>query len=92
MTRITVKKLVWDNWNLNHIQKHKVTREEIEKGVKNFIVHEKAKSGRYALFGRVKTRILTIIVKREKTTVYYVVTARDAARKERKKVYEKEKK
>ena len=29
MTKIIVKQLVWDEWNLEHIKKHQVTKEEI---------------------------------------------------------------
>lgn len=91
MTRIVVKQLVWDDWNSDHIKKHQVSVEEVEVVARNLITHEAAKHGRYAVFGRVGMRILTLVIRREKPTVYYVVTARDAARKERKKVYEKEK-
>lgn len=92
MTRIVIKELVWDKWNREHIQKHNVTVREIEIAAKNLVVHEKTKEGRYALFGRTESRILTLIVKRERQSVYYLITARDAAKKERRRVYEKEKK
>ncbi len=91
MTRIVIKELVWDEWNLKHIGKHNVTVEEVKAVAQNLITHQKAKKGRYALFGRVGSRILTLIVKKEKQGVYYIVTVRDAAKKERKNVYEKEK-
>jgi uncharacterized DUF497 family protein len=92
MTRIVIKELIWDKWNSEHIQKHKITVLEVETVAKNLIAHEKAKEGRYAVFGRVGSRILTLIIKREKQSVYYLITARDAAKKERKNVYEKEEK
>lgn len=92
MTRIKIKEIVWDEWNLEHIKKHNVTREEVEKVAQGFVIHAKAKSGRYALFARVDKRIITVIVKRKSKTIYYVVTARDSTKKERRKVYEKEKK
>ncbi len=91
MTRIVIKELVWDAYNVQHIKKHNVTVQEIEIAVLNLIAHEKAKGGRYAVFGRAGSRILTLIVRREKQNAYYLVTARDAAKKERKNVYEKEK-
>lgn len=91
MTRIVIKKLVWDEYNSIHIKKHNVTVDEVEKIAKNIIVHKKAKKGRYLLTGRVENRILSIAVNRKGSGIYYPVTARDAARKERKSVYEKEK-
>lgn len=91
MTRIIIKKLIWDAYNIEHIKKHNVTILEIETIARNLIAHERAKEGRYAVFGRVGSRILTIIIRRERQSVYYLVTARDSAKRERKKVYEKEK-
>jgi len=37
MTRIIVKKLLWDDWNREHIKKHNVTVKEIEIAAKNII-------------------------------------------------------
>lgn len=92
MTRIVIKKIIWDEWNTQHIQNHNVLIEEVESVAQKFITHKKAKKGRYALFGRVGARMITIIVRRESLGVYYPVTARDSAKKERRHVYEKEKK
>lgn len=91
MTRIVIKQLIWDDYNRKHIQKHTVTVEEIEAVAKKFIVHERTRKGRYLIIGRNASRMLTIIINRKGTGIYYPVTARDAAKKERQKVYEKEK-
>lgn len=91
MTKIIVKKLNWSEWTIEHIRKHTVTIKEIEEAAKNLITHKSGYKGRYVLTGRSGTRILSVIVIREKTGEYLVITARDADRKERKKVYEKEK-
>ena len=92
MTRIIVRYLVFDKYNLEHIKKHKVTRDEIEKVGKNFIYHRKTHTGRYLAVGRVDLRIITIVFRRISTGKYYPVTARDASKKERKDLYEKENK
>lgn len=91
MTRIVIKKLIWEEWNTEHIKKHKVSQSEAEEVSKNMLAHQKVKQGRYAVIGRIGSRILTLIVNRIGTGIYYPVTARDAAKKERRKVYEKEK-
>ncbi|OGE37559.1 hypothetical protein A3B45_00895 [Candidatus Daviesbacteria bacterium RIFCSPLOWO2_01_FULL_39_12] len=91
MTRIIVKKIIWDEWNVEHIRKHNVTQREVEEISKNIITHKKVKLGRYSIFGRVSSRILTVIINRKATGIYYPVTARDAAKKERRRIYEKEK-
>lgn len=92
MTRIIVKYLVFDKRNLEHIKKHNVTRDEIEKVGKNFIYHRKTHTGRYLAVGRIELRIITIVIKRVATGKYYPITARDASKKERKNLYEKENK
>ena len=92
MTRIIVKYLVFDKRNLEHIKKHNVTRDEIEKAGKNFIYHRKTHTGRYLAIGRAGVRIITIVIKRVSTTKYYPITARDASKKERQDLYEKENK
>lgn len=92
MTKVTVREIIFDSENIEHIKKHKVSAEEAIQTGKNAIYHERVKQGRYLVVGRVEKRLISIIVKRKGTRRYYLVTARDSARKERKKVYEKEKK
>lgn len=91
MTRIKIKKLVWDEWNIEHIKKHNITVAETEKAVQNFIAHKKSKKGRYLAIGKSGSRLISMVIRRESTGVYYLVTARDSSKKERKEIYEKEK-
>lgn len=91
MTRIKIKKIKWDSWNLEHIIKHKVEVEEIVEASKNLYFHRKTDKGRYLAVGRTGTRLLTLIINRESVGIYYLITAFDTAKKDRKKVYEKEK-
>ncbi len=90
MTRIIIKTLRWDAHNIEHIKKHHVMRSEVEVAAKHVTWHKKAHHGRYLATGRSGARILSIVIRREKETTYYVVTARDASREERRKLYEKE--
>lgn len=91
MTRIIVKKLIWDEWNIEHIKKHNVSQNEVEEIAGKIIAHKKAKKGRYLIIGRVGLRILSVAINRKEVGSYYPVTARDSDKKERKIVYEKEK-
>lgn len=91
MTRIVIKELIWNEYNLEHIKKHNVTVVEAEEAVKNFITHKIGKKGRYIATGRSGSRLISVIVRRIETGIYYPVTVRDAAKEERKRVYEKEK-
>lgn len=91
MTKIVIKKLIWDDYNVEHIKKHNVVQNEVEELAENIITHKKARMGRYLIMGRVGSRILSVAISRKGVGIYYPITARDAAKKERKKVYEKEK-
>lgn len=91
MTRIKIKELIWDEYNIEHIKKHNVTVSEAEEAVENFIVHKTGKKGRYIAMGRSGTRLISLIVRRVSSGVYYLVSARDSSKKERREIYEKEK-
>lgn len=91
MTRIIIRKLIWDQYNIEHIKKHNVTVQEAEEAVKNFIAHKKGKSGRYIAMGRSGTRLISLVISRVTIGVYYLTTARDSSKKERKEIYGKEK-
>ena len=90
MTKIKVKTIIWEEWNVKHIKKHSVTESEVRSTALNFTYHEKTHNGRYLIVGRCGLRILTLIVRRLESGKYYLVTARDSSKKERKKLYEKE--
>lgn len=92
MTRITVKKVTWDKYNIKHIIRHNVTIKEAESALKQAIAHKKGYGGRYIVIGRTDKRILSVIVRREGPNKYFVVTAWDSDKKERRRLYEKENK
>lgn len=92
MTRVTVRVIVWNKYNVKHIRRHNVTKSEVINAIKNTPVHQRGYNNRYILIGRSGKRILSIIVRREKANTYFVVTARDSDKKERRKLYEKEQK
>lgn len=91
MTRIVIKRLIFDQYNLAHIKKHRVTQEEALEVGRSFFYHRKTHTGRYLAIGRMGTRIITLIIKRETPGKYYLITARDSSKKERKRLYAKEK-
>jgi uncharacterized DUF497 family protein len=80
-----IKSLVWDAWNIEHIKNHGVSVKEVEEIV-SFKDKRSLKSyqRRLIILGRTKKkRLLTIVLAKEKQTAYYVVTARDMSKKER---------
>lgn len=91
MTRIKIKELIWDEYNVEHIKKHNVTVIEASEAVKNFITHKGGKKGRYIAIGRSGVRLISLVVKRVSSGVYYPVSVRDSSKKERREIYEKEK-
>lgn len=89
MTRIIVKTLLWDAYNIEHIKKHHVTRSEVEAAANHITWHKRTHHGRYLATGRSGSRILSVIIRRKDKKTYYLVTARDASRDERRKLYER---
>ena len=89
MTRIKIKFLIWNDWNIEHIKKHNVQIGEIIEAGKNLYFHRKTVENRYLAVGKSGTRLLTLILNRKATGRYYLVTAFDSGKKDRKKVYEK---
>lgn len=92
MTRIRISQLVWDDWNVKHIKKrHNVSKKEVEEAISNISAHRMGHSKKIILIGRSGKRLIAMILGYEKGNKYYPATARDADRKERRLVYEKEK-
>jgi len=80
-----LKELVWDDFNSRHILKHKVNKTETEQACNNQKLVLSAKNNRLLLIGKTnKGRILSIVLVKIKPGKYYIVTARDSSRKERK--------
>ncbi|RLI78635.1 BrnT family toxin [Archaeoglobales archaeon] len=75
-------RLIWTENNISHIAKHGVSIKEVEEAVKDrnaiMLRHRK----RYALIGSAWGRILFIILEKVNSE-YYVVTARDATEREK---------
>lgn len=92
MTKIIVKELIWDEWNVKHIKKHDVEVAEAEVAGYHFVYHRVTYDGRYLAIGRSGLRILTLVLKRLSTGKYYPISVRDSSKKEREGLYEKEKK
>lgn len=93
MTRIVIRELVWDETrNVRHIRKHNITKGEVEEAGRNLIYHRKVKRKLFLAVGKSGKKLIAIILVWEQTGKYYVATARDASKKERRDAYEKENK
>jgi uncharacterized protein len=81
---VTVRRLRWDPWNVEHIARHEVTMEEVEGVCRGEPLAQQSHQGRMVLIGPTPAgRVLAVILEPEGFGVYYPVTARPASRKER---------
>ena len=80
-----IDELRWNDWNEDHIARHRVEPSEVEEVVFHRSHHlARIRDDRYLVIGRTDSgRLLSIIVDRDGGAVFFVVTARDAAPKER---------
>ena len=82
---ITVRRLVWNDWNVAHIARHQVTPGEVEEVFRGKYVVRPSYKNRYAVTGPTSSkRILTVVVEpTERTGQFFPITARPASRQER---------
>jgi uncharacterized DUF497 family protein len=82
---VRISRVLWDEWNEDHIARHGVDRTEAEEVVlseESYIT--KARRGTYRVVGQtIGGRFLTVVVSPRGDGVYYVVTARNADSSER---------
>ena len=75
---------MWDEWNVNHIARHGVTKGEVEEVFMGFFQTFEGKKGRLGIIGRTRDlRYLTIILDPIEVGLYYPVTAHPSSRKQR---------
>jgi len=81
---LTVRRLVWDGWNVAHIARQAVTPDEVEEVCHGDPEMLSGHSGRILSVGPTAGgRVLTVVLAPQGRGVYYPVTARPASRKER---------
>lgn len=81
---IKIKHLLWDDWNVEHIKKHKVNVNEVEEVCRAIAKSLKTYKKRLIVLGKTKKgRLLTVVLAPEGGGKYYVVTARNVSKKER---------
>lgn len=82
-----IRKLIWDEWNIDHIVRHHVEPEEVEQACMSKNVFTKAKSGLYRLIGQSNDgRYLTILLAPRFGGSFFPVTARDSDKKEKRRL------
>lgn len=91
MTKIFLRSVVWEENTTEHIKKHGVRKVEVESAIEGVLAHRRGYKQRIILIGKSGTRLISVVVFKEARDRFIVVTARDADKKERRLVYEKEK-
>ena len=77
-------KLIWDDWNINHIKKHQVSKKEVEEIYESKSIKKQTHLDRILILGKTQEgRLLTIVISDDKIKGSYVVSARNMSRKER---------
>lgn len=89
---VKVKNLVWDSWNIDHIARHNVVKEEVFEIVQDeSAVWSETYRKRKRIIGKTKKRrLVTAILAEKNRDSLYTITARPASRKERR-IYDKSK-
>jgi uncharacterized DUF497 family protein len=79
----SVRRLIWDTWNVAHIARHNVSPDEVEAVCHGKHAIRATYAGRIILIGLAARRLLTVVLAPRGRDVYYPVTARPASRRER---------
>ncbi len=81
---VPIRRLNWDEWNVAHIARHEVTRDEVEEVCHGDYVTRNGHHGRIVVIGPSRTgRMLAAILDPEpEPGVYFPVSARPARRLE----------
>jgi uncharacterized protein len=75
--------LIWDDWNEDHIARHRVGSTEAIEAVDEAAFMTRGRGETYQLVGQTRAgRYLYVVLARRIGHVYYVVSARDATRGE----------
>lgn len=79
-----IERLEWDSFNIEHILKHGLSREEIEVACNKILQMATSHNLRWrAICELPNGQIITIILASKGNNAYYPVSARPASRKER---------
>ena len=84
-----ISRLLWDPWNVGHIARHEVTMREVQEVCSGTFISRHSYAGRILIIGStVDNRVLAVVVEPRGDGAYYVITARPASRRERRRYQE----
>jgi len=83
--KITIEKLIWDEWNITHISRHQIKYHEVEQACYHYLKALKTYNNRIMILGQSNNgKLITVILAKQIKNNYYVVTARNMSKEERK--------
>ena len=86
---VSINRLLWDPWNVGHIARHEVTPAEVEQVCTGAFITRQSYAGRLLLIGPTYAeRVLAVVLEPLDDGAHYVVTARPASRRERRRYQE----
>ncbi len=90
--KLRIRRLLWDDWNVAHIARHEVVPEEVVEVCQGEFILLRGKKGRVVVVGPSSAgRMLAVVLNPQaEEGVFYPVTARPAAKKERR-IYQEQK-
>jgi uncharacterized protein len=81
---LTIEKLIWNAWNIEHIARHDLTPEEVQEIFQGFWIAKPTYGGRFVILGQTAAeRGIAAVLEPQENGRYYVVTARTAHKTER---------
>ena len=84
--RPVIHRIVWDEWNIDHIRKHDVTQKEAEEIITGDSILQASYKGRFVAIGPTnRGRMLAVVIGPTpgEPGAFYVFSARPASRRER---------
>lgn len=84
--RPPIDRIIWDDWNRDHIIKHAVTPTEAEEVVGKRAIYRQSRKNRLVVTGpTLAGRMLTVVIGPvpDQPAAFYVFSARPASRRER---------
>ena len=81
---VRIHRLIWDDWNEEHVARHGIDQDEVEKVSRNDPYITRARDNPHRIIGQTDAgRFVTAYVAPRLPGVFYVVTAREATAGER---------
>lgn len=81
---IRIRRLIWDEWNVEHISLHGIVPEDVEEVCHGDFLARQTYQRRLIVVGINKVgKLISVILAPWEEGTYYVVTARTASKKER---------